>query len=527
MSIIINGLVFSYDNHNPLFENISFALADGAKASIIGDNGTGKSTLLRVIAGELAPFAGEISASSKAFYIPQQVGCHGMSVAQAMGVADKIAALQAITAGSTSQADYDTLADDWEIEARTEAALERWMLPGINPDSPMDMLSGGEKTKVLLAGIAVHDPGVVLMDEPTNHLDTTARRLLYDYITRTKATLLIVSHDITLLDRLDTTYELSPKGLRLYGGNYSFYKAQKELETAALEESIGEQEKSLRLERLKAQQVKERQERRNARGERHKDQLPRILRKGAMNRGENTGARLKGDHDRIIEEGRGRLTELRSRRDMAAALKIDFDDAALHEGKLLVSLRGVNHAYPGQDPLWEHPLDLDIYSGDRLRITGDNGSGKTTLVRILTGALQPSSGRVRRSDFSYVYMDQEYSALNTGATVLELAMQYNRENLAEHEVKTRLHRALFPAETWDKPCRTLSGGERMRLFLCCLMLSNHTPDLFILDEPTNNLDISSLEILTRAIGGYRGSVVLISHDADFAQKIGVLSEFPL
>lgn len=171
--------------------------------------------------------------------------------------------------------------------------------------------------------------------------------------------------------------------------------------------------------------------------------------------------------------------------------------------------------------MWREPLSLEIRSGERIRLTGDNGTGKTTLVRLLTGELEPTAGRIGRADFSYVCLDQQYSRVNTPQSVLELAQSCNRGNLQDHELKLRLHRALFAQQMWDKRCDTLSGGERMRLCLCCLMIANHVPDLFVLDEPTNNLDLSSLAILTRTVRNYRGTLLVVSHDDNFTREIGI------
>ena len=164
---------------------------------------------------------------------------------------------------------------------------------------------------------------------------------------------------------------------------------------------------------------------------------------------------------------------------------------------------------------------LEIRSGERIRLTGDNGTGKTTLVRLLTGELEPTAGRIGRADFSYVCLDQQYSRVNTPQSVLELAQSCNHGNLQDHELKLRLHRALFGQQMWDKRCDTLSGGERMRLCLCSLMIANHVPDLFVLDEPTNNLDLSSLAILTRTVRNYRGTLLVVSHDGHFTDQIGI------
>ncbi len=262
MSIVVSGVVFGHANGQPLFENLSFSVAPGRKVAIVGDNGCGKSTLFKLIAGESEPAAGTIHCSAPPYYIPQQIGVTGASVAQALGVAERLAALKAILGGSTDPAHFDTLADDWDVESRCRAALDHWGLRAASLDTPLDQLSGGERTKIYLAGLTIHAPEVVLLDEPTNHLDATTRAKLYDWVEATRATVLVVSHDVALLRRLDTTYELSAKGLRLYGGNYDFYREQKALEEGALADRISAEETALKQARRRAQEVRERQERR-------------------------------------------------------------------------------------------------------------------------------------------------------------------------------------------------------------------------------------------------------------------------
>ena len=171
--------------------------------------------------------------------------------------------------------------------------------------------------------------------------------------------------------------------------------------------------------------------------------------------------------------------------------------------------------------LWQTPISFQLKSGDRLRIEGANGSGKTTLLKLITGQLQPQEGNLTRMEFTYVYLNQEYSIIDDRNSILEQAYAFNNRNLPEHEIKIILNRYLFPASEWDKSCRKLSGGEKMRLAFCCLMISNNTPDMFILDEPTNNLDIQSIEIITATIKNYTGTVIAISHDDYFIQEIGI------
>lgn len=527
MSIDISNLSFKYKNHNDLFSGLNLSISQHRKVSIIGNNGSGKSTLLKLMAKELEPVEGNIKCSSQPYYIPQQILCNEITIADALCVKEKLKALESVMGGSLLQSDYDTLSDDWDIEVRCKAALDYWQLPYLELNSKIGELSGGEKTKVFLAGILIHNPEIILLDEPTNHLDLEARELLYNYIKQTKSFVVVVSHDIKLLNLVDCTYELSSKGIKLYGGNYSFYKEQKYIEESALDNNIHEEEKKLRQARKKAQEVNERQNRRENRGEKNKDQLPRICRRTMAGWAQNTGAKLREKHSGIIDENKKRLSDLRQQQTINFELKIDFNNADLHNGKLLVAAYDINYSYGKSNALWKTPLSYEIFSGDRLHLKGNNGSGKTSLIKIITGYLIPQCGEIKRADFSYIYLDQEYSQVNVDLSVLKLAEYYNVRNLKEHEVKIRLNRALFPVNTWDKKCIELSGGEKMRLYLCCLMISNQIPDMIILDEPTNNLDIASLNILKQTISNYNGSLIVISHDEYFVNEIKITKELVL
>ena len=203
MSIILSGVNYRYTNRQPLFEPVNLSVLPGEKISIVGNNGTGKSTLLRLIAGELAPSCGSIGRSVSPYYVPQQTDIRSESVGRTLGVAEKLDALRAICDGSANPDHYDTLADDWDIESRCRSALDAWGLPHVELTASTDSLSGGEKTRLSLAGLTIHRPAIVLLDEPTNHLDRTGRDRLYDYIRTCKATLIVVSHDTYLLNLLD------------------------------------------------------------------------------------------------------------------------------------------------------------------------------------------------------------------------------------------------------------------------------------------------------------------------------------
>ncbi len=523
MSIVLNSLSYSHPDREVLFQHLSLAIATGEKAALVGNNGTGKSTLLQLIAGRLLPTTGEVLLSAAVYYVPQHLGQYDeYSVAQALGARQKLHALAAILAGDAAPENFAELADDWEIEERVRAALAYWQLQHLDLAQPLRSLSGGEKTKVFLAGILVQEPDVILLDEPSNHLDAESRTHLRELITHSKATMLVVSHDRALLNLLGTTLELNKNALEVYGGNYDFYKAQKASHVAALQAQADEQAKTLKQTQQKARDLAEQRQKLEARGkaQQHKKGLPRIVAGGLKRQAEQSSAQVKETQHDKIEAVRESLSQTRARLQEQQALKIDLKKPALHRGKILAEATALNFAY-GEQPLWPVPLSFQLRSGDRVRLAGRNGSGKTTLLHLLMGRLAPSAGAMQRADFQYVYLDQEYSLIDPQLTVVAQAERFNTRHLPEHDVKTLLHYHQFSRESWDRKCVDLSGGEKMKLLLCCLAISNNAPDLLILDEPTNNLDVQSQEVLTASIKDFGGSVVVISHDQYFIDEIGV------
>lgn len=272
----------------------------------------------------------------------------------------------------------------------------------------------------------------------------------------------------------------------------------------------------------------ERQQKHNARGEKlsARKGISRMGMNTLRDKAEKSTTRLSGVHEDKIQSLSEAARELRTSLPDIKTMKVDFNSSSLHRGKILVTAKEMNYAYQDK-PLWESPLNFLIKSGDRIHLKGSNGSGKTTLLKLITGALEPTEGTlIRVEDLSSVYLDQEYSLVRDDLTVLEQLALFNRK-LYDHELKTILNRFLFPAFAWDKKCACLSGGEKMKLSLCCLMVNVHTPEIFILDEPTNNIDIRSMEILTTTLKDYRGVLLLVSHDSSFAEQIGVNREMTL
>lgn len=521
--LILQNISYKHNNKELLFDNISFTVNNHDKIALIGNNGAGKSTLLKIIAGELEPLNGELKLNSEPYYIPQIFGQYNdLSIAEALRISDKLNAFKEILDGNVTEENLNILNDDWTIEERCNNALSYWRLEVLDLTQKMNTLSGGQKTKIFLAGILIHQPELVLMDEPSNHLDADSRKLLYDFIASTTSTLLIVSHDRSLLNTLNTVYELSKHGIAVYGGNYDFYTEQKQIEINALNQDLHAKEKALRKAREKERETLERQQKLDARGKKKQEKsgVARIMMNTLRNNAENSGSKLKGVHAEKIDGISQELRELRSSVPDIDQMKIGFDNSALHKGKILFSTNEINFKYKEQF-LWEKNLNIEITSGNRIAVKGTNGSGKTTLIKIILGKLDPQIGTVYRAENKSVYIDQDYSLIQNELKVYDQAQYFNNSGLEEHDIKMRLNRFLFSKQDWDKPCFALSGGEKMRLMLCCLTINNESPDLIVLDEPTNNLDIQNIEILTKAINEYQGSLVVVSHDEYFLEQIKI------
>jgi len=521
--VILQNATYIHPNKDVLFQDLQFTLNKQEKIALIGHNGVGKSTLLKIIAGLLPLNGGLLSVEANPYYVPQLFDAYEhFSIAQTLGIAEKLKALQGITEGDASVENFEILNDDWDIEERATYALQEWGLADYALSNPLSSLSGGQKVKVFLAGISLHQPELILMDEPSNHLDLASRRKLYDLIEDSNASMLIVSHDRTLLNLLDMTAELSPKGIQRFGGNYTEFAEQKDVEKNALDQQLQNKEKELRKARDKERDAAERQNKLNARGKKKQEKagVARIMMNTLRNKAEGSSAKLKSVHQEKIGGIRQELHNLRMNLSELDQMKFGFDNSNTYSGKNLIDAQGINFSYD-QKMLWSTDLSFKIYHGDRVGIYGDNGTGKSTLIKLLLNELQAQKGTIYRADFTSIYIDQDYSIVRSEKSIYDMAESFNQSGLQEHEIKIRLNRFLFGKESWGKSCAVLSGGERMRLLLCCLNISSKAPDIIMLDEPTNNLDIQNIEILTSALNDFQGTLLLISHDKVFMEELKI------
>lgn len=527
--IVLQSISYGFPGGDLLFNSIHLSIQSHTKSALAGSNGVGKSTLLKIIAEEIQPLEGNVTVKGDLYYVPQMFGNFDhLTIAECLRIDKKLNALHKITNGEIDDDYFETLNDDWDIEERCQNALQYWKLADLNLNQKLESLSGGQKTKVFLAGIHINQPDVIILDEPTNHLDLEGRKLLYDFIKQTNSTVVIVSHDRTLLNLVDVIFELSNQGISAYGGNYDFYAEQKEIEQHALNNDIHSKERALKKAKEKERETLERKQKLDARGKQKQEKsgVARIMMNTLRNNAEKNTSKLKDIHAEKINDLSGDLRSLRSSLKNSDQMKVNFNHSDLHSGKLLIAAEEVNFKYD-EKLLWKDNFNLDIRSGERILIKGSNGSGKTTLIQLLLENLKPFVGTISKSEFNTIYVDQEYSLIGQEVTVYDFVQQFNDSAMQESEVKTLLSRFLFRQETWTKKCGVLSGGERLRLLLCGLSISNKAPDMIILDEPTNNLDLQNVDILTNSIKNYQGTLLVISHDETFLEEIGVEREIVL
>lgn len=522
----IRDFTYRHANQELLFENINLQIGKEQKVALIGRNGVGKSCLLRAIKDYNTYPAIEVAADP--YYVPQDQSAYANeTVASVLAVDGKLHALHSILNGKTDEVLFETLNDEWDIEARIELALSYWGLKIEVLNTPMKLLSGGERVKVFLSGMLFHDPPFIILDEPTNHLDASTREKFYQWLEGTKATVLLVSHDRTSLRLLTHIYELYSNQAVAYSGNYDAYLQQKEEENEALLRRLENQKSEWRKAQKTRQEVMERRQRIDARGKGQtaKKSLPTIIANDRKNKAARTTASLGGKHEKKLEAMNEEIRRLSETVDKTKSLKIQLADSQLHQGRILIEMIQINFSYKTK-PLWNMGITTTIHSGDRMLIKGSNGSGKTTFIKLAVDQLANKEGHIRRNDFNYLYLDQDYSLIDVHKTVYEQAQSYNVD-MPEHEVKMHLARSLFAPDSWSTPCTALSGGEKMKLSLCFLLITRQTPDVFILDEPTNNLDLESIQVLTSSVQGYAGTLLLVSHDASFVEEVNVNKEINL
>ena len=479
--------------HVPLLDGAAMSLESGERVALIGRNGAGKSSLLKVLAGLEKPDDGvlQMQTGLRRVYVAQEpVFAPGASVFDAVG--EGVAEARALRARYEAHAPGDDLdalqtrieaIGGWTWEQRVEQALQRLHL---DADAQVDALSGGTKKRVALAQALVAQPDVMLLDEPTNHLDISAIEWLQSLLTAWRGALVLVSHDRAFIDVVATRIvELDRALLRAYPGNFAAFDAAKNRELEA------EAQAATRADKLLAQEEV-------------------WVRKGVEARRTRSVGRV------------ARLVKLRDqraqRRNTLGQVRLELD-AGLPPGKIVAELRDASMAFG--DKLLIDKFSATLLRGDKVGLIGPNGCGKTTLLKLILGELRPTGGSVRQgSNLQVAYFDQMRAALDLNATLADTispGSEWIEIGSQRKHVMSYLADFLFSPERANSPVRTLSGGERNRVLLARLFAL--PANVLVLDEPTNDLDIDTLELLEELLQSYAGTVFLVSHDRRFLDNV--------
>jgi len=501
-----------------LLENLTFALGR-ERVGLVGRNGVGKTTLLRLILGEIPPAQGSVQTSGRVAILRQMPAMSpDATVADLIGAAEALARLERIERGEALEGDFE--AADWLLPQRLDAALAEVGLAGLSPDRPAATLSGGQITRAALAGLLVAEPDLILLDEPTNNLDGEARAAVAAVLDGWSGGALVVSHDRGLLGHMDRILELSSLGARLYGGNWEVYQARRAAEALAAERGLQAAEREAeRIDRT-LQQTRERKARSDAAGRRARARgdAPKILLDARAERAEATGGRQAHLAERQREAAAQDLDAARARVERVRTLALSLPPSGLPAGKLVLAFEGVDFAWPGGAPVLAG-VDLRLTGPERVAVVGPNGAGKTTLIRLATGELQPTHGLIRRG-VRTALLDQHAALLNDQETLVHNFRRLN-PTADDNAAHAALARFLFRNTAALKPAGALSGGERLRAALACAVMSPEPPQFLILDEPTNHLDLDAIEAVEDALAAYDGALLVVSHDAAFLDAVGV------
>lgn len=533
-SVVLDRLTFTWPDGSIALDGVSGAFGSG-RTGLVGRNGAGKSTLLRLMAGSLEATSGAITASGEVAYLPQQLTLDvNRRVAELLGVSAALDAVRAISAGDVDPVHFDAVGDDWDIEARAEASLAEAGLAPEFLDRRVGELSGGEAVLVAIAGIRLRRAPITLLDEPTNNLDRDARTKLAAMVQAWKGTLIVVSHDLSLLELMDDTAELYAQTLSVFGGPYSQWRAWLDAEQDAAKQAEVTAAQAFRKEkrqRIEAE-VKLAHRTRTAKKAEIEKRVPKIVAHGRKMAAEVSAGKLRTEVGAKEDAARSVLDEAGRRVRSDASMKIELPDPQVSRSRRIATIGDHERAWVIQGP-------------ERVALIGRNGAGKTTLLeRLIAAGVHDSEGtapdvpegaervgsgtealgRARPPLHAEAhtdligYLPQRVDGLDERRSVFE-NIAAAAPHVPEKELRNRLARFLIRGATAERPVAALSGGERFRVALAKLLLADPAPHLVVLDEPTNNLDLDTVAQLVEALRAYRGAVLIVSHDDVFLRRL--------
>jgi ATPase subunit of ABC transporter with duplicated ATPase domains len=514
-SLTFHDLTFTWPDGTPVLDDVDIDVGP-RRHGLVGANGAGKSTLLRLLAGDLRPTSGTRRADGEVAYLPQDpLRGDENSVADVLGIGPTIDALRRIEGGDTDPRLFDTVGDDWNVEDRAVGELERLGLKDLGLDRGIETLSGGELLLLSLGARLLRRPSVLLLDEPTNNLDGVARGRLHEVVTTWAGCLVVASHDRALLSSMDDIGELRAGTLRWFGGPFEMYERIVAAEQDAARRAVRDAESDLRTQKRELADAHVKLARRRRYGQKMFEQKrePKIIMGARKRAAEVSAGRLRGLHEADVAEARERVDEAEDQVRDDREIRLDLPATAVPPSRMVLTSKGLRIAHTGV------AVDLDLRGHERVGLVGRNGSGKTTLLRTIVGEIPPAAGEVRLR-VPARHLPQRMDVLDDSLSVVDNVRRHAPDADLQH-VRHQLARLLFRGRSADQPASTLSGGERLRATLACVLLAEPAPQLLLLDEPTNNLDLLSVRRLVEALASYGGAMLVVSHDVHFLADLGL------
>ncbi|WP_159515282.1 MULTISPECIES: ABC-F family ATP-binding cassette domain-containing protein [Enterobacter] len=519
-SFILHQVTCQFPTGDTLFGPLNLTL-EPSLCALVGRNGSGKTRLLRLLAGLDEPATGHIERFGSHVYVAQQhVISPQTTLAELLGYDAIFTARKRIDSGDYQPDDLELLDGYWDVAERLSEAFSNAQLPPFDPDKPAGELSGGERIRALLCGAFTAEADFMLLDEPTNHLDRQGRAWFYDQLSRFQGGVLVASHDRELLEQVPRILELSASGLRSYGGNYADYQTQRDAEQqaarAALEHAATERKRT----RVRMQKEHDDSQRRSAKTLRTVDTLniasfERVKYKGAAK--ERIGS-WKKQHSEQNEALNAAVNKARERVEEDNPVMFTLPGSQIPEGKQVLVL---------EDLVLPHvhipPLNWRMDGPMRVALKGPNGCGKSTLLKILLGEIAPRSGTCKVS-VSCAYLDQHLSRLDLSQSVMT-HLNLGHTPLEEGVLRTRLAQLQLGADKVMLPLAELSGGERLKAALACVLWRAEATQLLLLDEPTNHLDLASVQAIEAALANFPGALLVVSHDEAFLRGLTLTHEW--
>ncbi|MFF0488029.1 ABC-F family ATP-binding cassette domain-containing protein [Nocardia sp. NPDC004068] len=509
--ITLRDLTFEWPDGTVALSGLNGVFTTGT-TGLVGRNGAGKSTLLKLIAGLLTPTSGRVEVAGEVGYLPQTLTLgRDATLADLLGIAGTLSALRAIEAGDTDERHFETVGDDWDIEARADEALHEIGFAATDLDRGVGEISGGQAVLAAIIGLRVRRTPITLLDEPTNNLDRATRAQLTAFVDDWPGTLIVVSHDLELLEHTDATAELHAAELEVFGGPYSAWKRHFDERQAAAVQAARTAEQTLRTEkrqRIEAETKLARRER-TARATQQHGGIPRILAGNRASRAQNSAGALRTGLDAKVRSAQQILDDAESRVRREEHIHLDLPDPEVPRGRRIAELRDGDSVFVIQGP-------------ERVALAGPNGSGKSSLIETLLGTRTSVPGRATGTLLTdrVGYLPQRLDGLDEHAGAVD-NVRAVAPAIPPAAIRNQLARLLLRGDSVDRPVSTLSGGERFRVCLARLLLADPPAQVLILDEPTNNLDIASVDRLVEALADYRGAILVVSHDHPFLTRLGI------